>query len=195
MKFDAVVVGVSAGGLEALSVILEELPENFSVPVIIVQHRSKDEKTLLEEILQQKCRIIVRQADEKEKIEKGVVYIAPSDYHLLIEEDKTFSLTSDLRVNYSRPSIDVLFDSAADVYKDKLLGIILTGANNDGAAGLKKIKMKGGMTIAQNPETAQYHYMPTAAINAGAAQKIFELTEIKNYLIDIGKNSGQENEQ
>ena len=113
MTIEAVVIGTSAGGLHALSTLLESLPENYPLPVIIVQHRANDDRTLLEDVLSQKCKIRIRQAEEKEKIQNGVVYFAPPDYHLLIEKERTFSLTSDESVKYSRPAIDVLFETAA----------------------------------------------------------------------------------
>lgn len=188
MNYDAVVIGVSAGGLFALSGILEELPVDFPVPVIVIQHRSKDEGALLEEVLQSKCRIRIKQADEKEKIERGVVYFAPSDYHLLIEKNRSFSLSCEAPVNFSRPSIDVLFETAAGAYEDKLIGIILTGANKDGAAGIQAIKKRGGITVAQNPKTALFPVMPQAAIDTGSVQYVFDLEEVKNFLLDIGKN-------
>jgi two-component system chemotaxis response regulator CheB len=187
MKYEAVVIGASAGGLYALSAILEALPVNFRIPVIIVQHRSKDERTLLEEVLAHKCRIRIKQADEKETIEKGIVYFAPADYHLLIERNRTFSLSCDARVNFSRPSIDVLFETASEVYKNKLLAIILTGANNDGAEGMRLVKEKGGTTIAQNPLTAQYPVMPKAALDTGSIQHVLDLREIRSFLINIEK--------
>lgn len=187
MKYEAVVMGISAGGLSALTTILEAMPPNFQLPVMVVQHRSKDERTLLEDLLTMKCKIKIKQADEKEKIMKGIVYFAPPDYHLLIERDRTLSLSSDARVNFSRPSIDVLFETASGVYKNKLLAIILTGANHDGAAGIKMIKEEGGTTIAQNPVTAQYPVMPKAAIDTGSIQHILDLGEIKDFLINIGK--------
>ena len=182
MKFDAVVIGTSAGGLFALTSILEYLPEDFGLPVIVVQHRSKDEKNLLEEVLSQKCKIKIRQADEKESIRAGTVYFAPPDYHLLIERNRTFSLTSDPKVNYSRPSIDVLFETAAVVYKHRLLAIILTGANHDGAAGIKLVKEYGGTTIAQEPDSAQFPAMPKAAIDTGAIDQVLHLKEIVQFL-------------
>lgn len=185
MKYEAVVIGTSAGGLHVLSTILEALPIDFPLPIIVVQHRSKEERTLLEEILSQKCKIKIKQADEKEKIKSGIVYFAPPDYHLLIERNRCFSLSSDERVNYSRPSIDVLFETAAYVYKDKLLAIILTGANHDGAAGIAKVRKQGGTTIAQNPEDALYPAMPKAAINTACVQHIFELDKIQAFLLKI----------
>ena len=181
--YDAVVMGASAGGLYAMISILQPLPLNYPMPVIVVQHRSKDERSLLEEILQQKCNVRIKQADEKELIQSGVVYIAPPDYHLLIESNGTFSLSHDAPVNYSRPSIDVLFETAADVFKQRLLGIILTGANSDGALGIKKISLLGGTTIAQQPETTEYPEMPRAAINTGHVQHILDIKAIGDFLL------------
>ncbi len=178
-----IVIGTSAGGLSALSFILEKLSINYPFPIIIVQHRSKEPKSLLEEILQNKCKIKIKQADEKEKIQSGFVYIAPPDYHLLIENDMTFSLSTDDHVNFSRPSIDVLFESASMVYKDKLIGIILTGANSDGAKGIKIINECGGLTIAQNPIEAEFPFMPNASIQTKNIRYIMTLGEIANYLL------------
>lgn len=183
--YKAIVIGTSAGGLFAISILLEKLPEDYPIPVIIVQHRSKEPKDLLEEVLQAKCRIRIKQADEKEKIENGFVYIAPPDYHLLIEDDKTFSLTADEHVRFSRPSIDVLFETAAAVFRNTLIGIILTGANHDGAAGIKAIKKSGGITIAQAPDEAQYPFMPKAAIETRAVTHTWTLAEIQHFLLKI----------
>jgi two-component system chemotaxis response regulator CheB len=182
--YDAVVIGTSAGGLTALTTLLEQLPVNYPIPIIIVQHRSKEPRDLLEEILQTKCEMRVKQADEKEKIEKGFVYIAPPDYHLLIENDFTFSLTADEAVLYSRPSINVLFESAASVYKDKLIGVILTGANSDGAKGVSAIAANGGLTIAQKPDEAQFPTMPLASIETKKIDLIFTLAEIQSFLLN-----------
>jgi two-component system chemotaxis response regulator CheB len=184
-KFNAIVIGTSAGGLSALSALLEKLPPDYPLPIIVVQHRAKDQKDLLEEVLQLKCKIRIKQADEKEKIEKSIVYIAPPDYHLLIENDLTFSLSSDELVSYSRPSIDVLFESAAISYREALIGIILTGANNDGASGLQNIKKYGGLTMAQSPAEAQFPQMPSAAIDKGGAMLILTLKEIQKNMLDI----------
>jgi two-component system, chemotaxis family, protein-glutamate methylesterase/glutaminase len=181
--YDAIVMGASAGGLFVMTTILQQLPANYPVPVIVVQHRAKDERNLLEEVLQQKCEVRIKQADEKEVIERGTVYFAPPDYHLLIENDRTFSLSFDTPVNFSRPSIDVLFETAADVYNDRLLGVILTGANSDGARGIRKISMQGGITIAQLPETADYPEMPKAAINTGFVRYCMTPDEIGKYLL------------
>lgn len=180
-------IGTSAGGLFALSFLLEKLPAGFSLPVIIVQHRMNDQhqQELLEEILQVKCKLPVKQADEKESIVSGIVYLAPPGYHLLVETDRTFSLSVDRPVSYSRPSIDVLFETAAYVYRESLIGIILTGANKDGAAGMKVISECGGLTIAQNPDEAQYPSMPAAAIATKTVRRICTLEEICNFLLKI----------
>ena len=181
----AIVIGASAGGLYALSALLEKLPADFRLPLIVVQHRSKDHREILEEVLQSKCKVKVKQVDEKERIEDNCVYIAPPDYHLLIENDRTFSLSCDEYVRFSRPSIDVLFESAAMVYRNKLIGIILTGANNDGAAGIKTIDASGGLTIAQSPQEAQFPVMPEAAINTKGVKQIRSIAEIATFLVNI----------
>lgn len=186
-KQKAIVMGCSAGGLAALSFILEKLPANYSVPVIVVQHRIKDQRQLLEEILQNKCGIKIKQVDEKEEIKTGIVYLAPPDYHLLIEKDYTFSLSRDQPVCFSRPSIDVLFESAADVYKQDLAGIILTGSNRDGAQGMLCIKNNKGTTIAQDPQEAEFPYMPAAAIEFKGVEQVWSLTQIREFLLTLNR--------
>jgi two-component system chemotaxis response regulator CheB len=184
-NFEAVVVGVSAGGMKALKVVLGGLQETYSLPVIIVQHRHASTDNFLISYLDQRSKKEVKEAEEKEKIRENTVYIAPADYHLLIERDRTFSLSVDEQVCYARPSVDVLFESAAYVYGRKLIAIVLTGANSDGAQGLKKIKTFGGMTIAQNPESAESPVMPQAAIDTGAVDFVLELEEIPGFLQDL----------
>lgn len=186
-RYKAIVVGTSAGGLGALSSIVSALPQDFSLPIIVVQHRHKDQRTLLEEILQAKSDIIVKQADEKEPINAGTVYIAPPDYHLLIENDHTFSLTYDPHVAHSRPSIDVLFETAAAVYGRALICVLLTGANRDGTTGMKAVKNAGGLTIAQSPKEADYPYMPQSAIDSGYADHVLTLAEIQQFLLANNK--------
>ena len=186
-RYEAIVIGSSAGGLAALSAVLSNLPEYFSIPVIAVQQRTKTQNELLEELLQHKCKIKIKQAEDKEKIQNGCVYFAPPDYHLLIEENRTFSLSIDESEYFNRPSIDVLFETAAKVYKNNLIGIILTGSNQDGAEGIKKIKKQGGTTIAQNPTTAQFPVMPQAAIDTGCIDYILDTEEIQNWLLKNNK--------
>ena len=181
------VIGASAGGLFALSTLLMALPADFPLPVIVVQHRAKTERTLLEELLAQKCSLKICQAEEKESIAGAAAYFAPPDYHLLIESNHTFSLSCEARLHYSRPAIDVLFETAAGVYRHKLLAIILTGANEDGAAGMAAISQLGGTTIAHNPQTAQFPVMPAAAIATGCIRHILHLEEIRQFLLLAGE--------
>lgn len=186
--YEAIVIGTSAGGLYALIALLQDLPTDYKVPLIVVQHRAKDQKDLLEDVLQSKAKIKIKQADEKETIRAGCVYIAPPDYHLLVENDKTFSLSADDHVRYSRPSIDVLFESAALAYRRRLIGIILTGANNDGAEGARTIKQTGGLVIVQDPGEAEYSTMPRAAIETQSITYIWTLSEIGKFLLQINQN-------
>ena len=182
MEYDAVVIGVSAGGIEALTKVISRLRPDFPVPLIIVQHRSPEADDFLVGHLNEKSVVTVKEAEGREPLCPGVVYIAPPDYHLLIEEDRTFSLSQEERLHFSRPSIDVLFDTAADAFGPSLVGIILTGANSDGSAGLKKIKEGGGMTIVQDPATAYVSVMPKAAIQATEVDHILPLDEIGLFL-------------
>jgi two-component system, chemotaxis family, protein-glutamate methylesterase/glutaminase len=185
MYYQAIVMGVSSGGLNVMKIMFSLLPKSFETPIIIVQHISPNSGNLWISLLNDKSNLYIKEADEKEKIEPGIVYIAPPNYHLLIEKDKTFPLTIGERVNYARPSIDVLFESAADVYKNELIGVVLTGSNNDGAEGIKRIHDCGGLSIVQNPETAESAYMPASAIAAMQPDYILPLNEIVDLLIKI----------
>ena len=185
MKYEAIVIGVSSGGMNAMKIMFSLLPKNFSTPIIIVQHIGARSDGHFIKLLNKQSNVSIKEADEKEKIENGTVYIAPPNYHLMIERDKSFSLTIEERVNYARPAIDVLFESAADAYKDKLIGVILTGSSSDGSLGLKKIKEYGGLTIAQDPKTAESGYMPASAIAVVRMDFILSLEEIIKLLIKI----------
>jgi len=183
---EAVVIGASAGALEALSVILPALPAEFGLPLIVVVHVPPDKRSMLAELFQAKCRIPVREAEDKEPISRGTVYFAPPDYHLLIEAEKSLSLSSDEPVLFSRPSIDVLFESAADAYGSALIAIILTGANHDGAKGMKAVAEAGGVPLVQNPDGAFASAMPEAAIQMCPGARIMSLDAIAAYLQDLG---------
>lgn len=185
MYYEAIVIGTSSGGMNALKFLFSALPVDFSIPIIIVQHIGPRSDNQWIKLLNNNSKLYLKEADEKEKIEHGKVYIAPPNYHLMIERNKTFSLTIDERVNYSRPSIDVLFESAAEAYKNKLIGVILTGSNNDGTKGIKRIKEYGGLTIAQDPKTAESSYMPASAIAAIQPDYILSLEDISNLLIKL----------
>lgn len=189
MKYAAAVLGVSLGGMNALKQLIPSLPLHFSMPIVIVQHIGAHSSGNWITVLNDQSKLIVKEADEKEKIRKGSVYIAPPNYHLMIERNRTFSLSIDEKVNFARPSIDVLFETAADAYKESLIGIVLTGANADGAKGLKEIKKKGGMTIVQDPLTAEAYSMPAAAISASKVDHILPLEKIKDLLIKIDESA------
>lgn len=181
-RYEAVVMGTSAGGLAALTALFETLPARYPLPILLVQHRAKDSQDLFEEVLQRKCRIEIKQADEKERILPGRIYVAPPDYHMLVERDRTLSLSFDAPVTFSRPSIDVLFESAALVYRHKLVAIVLTGSNNDGANGIRAVGNAGGLTIAQDPKEAAYAYMAQAAIDTGKVEHVWSLAGIAQFL-------------
>lgn len=165
------------------------LPEDFRIPVIIVQHLSPLSNSEWICILNKNCALNLKEADEKEMIEPGNIYIAPPNYHLLIEKDHTFSLTTDEKVCYARPSIDVLFETAAEAFKDRLIGIVLTGSNHDGTAGLKRIKHYGGLCIVQDLEDAFSSYMPATAIAEVGPHHILALDEIVSLLLILDKEN------
>ena len=184
-RIEALVIGASAGALEALSVILPALPASFGLPVMVVVHVPPDKKSILTELFQLKCHVKVREAEDKEPIRGGTVYFAPPDYHLLIEKNKCLSLSSDEPVLFSRPSINVLFESAADAYGPALLGIVLTGANQDGADGMAAIARLGGKTLVQRPDEAFAPAMPEAALAASASARMMSLHAIAQYLQEL----------
>jgi two-component system, chemotaxis family, protein-glutamate methylesterase/glutaminase len=179
---EAVVIGASAGALEALSIILPVLPAGFRLPLLVVVHVPPDKRSVLAELFQAKCRIPVREAEDKEPISGGTVYFAPPDYHLLVEVDRSLSLSSDEPVLFSRPSIDVLFESAADAYGSALIAIILTGANQDGAKGMHAVVEAGGVALVQSPDGAFASAMPAAAIATCPCARVMSLDAIAAYL-------------
>jgi two-component system chemotaxis response regulator CheB len=179
---EAVVIGASAGALDALSSILPLLPRDFPIPLLAVVHLPPAKKSILAELLRAKCQLNVREAEDKEPILSGTAYFAAPDYHLLVEMDHRLSLSSEEPVYYSRPSIDVLFESAADVYGPGLIAVILTGANSDGAQGLKAVVKAGGVALVQRPELAQASAMPQAALNACPTALCLSVEEIAAYL-------------
>ena len=181
-SYEAVVVGVSAGGLAALVEVLPKFDINMMLPVMIVQHQSNDSDDFLVRYFDQLCRQSVREVEDKMPVESGTIYFAPANYHLLVEPDRTLSLSTEARVNYSRPSIDVLFESAADTYMDRLVGIILTGANPDGTNGAARIKELGGLIIAQDPETAEAKAMPMSVIKHVQVDHILPLNRIGDFV-------------
>lgn len=191
---DAVAIGASAGGVEALGILLPSLPKSFRPAVFVVLHIVPHRDSLLTHIFRERCVLPVSEAGDKEPIEGGHIYFAPPDYHLQVEQDRTWSLSMDEQVNFSRPSIDVLFESAAWTYGKGLLGILLTGANSDGADGMAAIMAAGGHTWAQEPSTALSDVMPLSAISRGAAGEVLTLAQMAKRLgaphDDDGARSG-----
>ena len=189
---DAIVIGTSAGGVEALSVLLPSLPEGLRAAVLVVLHLPRERPSLLVEIFTPKCRLPVREAEDKEPIEPGVVYFAPPDYHLLVDNGPRVALSADEPVNFSRPSIDVLFESAADIYGARLIGIILTGASHDGALGLEAVRCAGGVTIVQEPESAQVPTMAESALKRGPVDHVLSLEQIAGWLRALDPQASRE---
>lgn len=185
--YEAIVIGASAGGLKALKTIVQNLPAAFQTPMLVVQHLSPHSDSFMARYLNQITHMQVKEADEKEPVREGHIYIAPPNFHLLVEEDRSFSLTVDEKVNYARPSIDVLFETASIAWKDRLIGLILTGANNDGSKGMQSIKARGGLTIAQSPQSADSPEMPSAAIECGCIDHILDLSDLAGFLHQLTK--------
>ena len=184
-QIKAIAIGASAGGVEALSVLLPRLPNNLPVSLFIVLHLPRDRPSHLVDIFSHRCELPVKEAEDKELIKPGVVYFAPPGYHLLLDEGPQFALSIDELVNFSRPSIDVLFESAADVYREHLAGVILTGGNADGALGLAAIHRFGGLTIVQQPATAQNSMMPMAALEKSPVDFQLSLEEIADFFCTL----------
>lgn len=181
MSPQIIVIGASSGGLAALQVLLPELREDFPCPLAIAQHRGKEAGSGLREFMQKSCRLPIEEPEDKAPIEPGRVYLAPRDYHLLVEKG-SFALSTDAPVCYARPSINVLFETAADAYAQHAVGVILSGTNADGALGLAAIKARGGRTLVEEPATAAYRAMPEAALNATQVDRVLPLSEIAPFL-------------
>jgi len=194
-RVDAVVIGASAGGVDALLQILPAFGPATRQSIFVVIHIPRERPSLLAEIFANRCQIPVREAEDKEPIEPGTIYVAPPDYHLLIDVSAdsprrpSIALAADGLVHFSRPSVDVLFESAAETYKERLLGIILTGANADGAAGLASIARHGGVTVVQQPETAHAPLMVESALKKGPVDFVLSLSEIARVCDGLSKDA------
>lgn len=184
MAYDLVAIGTSLGGLSALKILLEYIPKEFPAALAIVQHRHRESDQALSAFLQKFTVLPVHEVEDKERILPGHVYFAPADYHLLVEYEH-FSLSVDAPVSYARPSIDVLLESAADIYGKRVIGVLLTGANQDGVRGLSTVQARGGTTIVQAPDTAESPILPSAAIAALAVDWVLPLTQIAPHLIHL----------
>lgn len=187
---DAVVIGASAGGVEVLSVLLPNVPSACSLPFMLVMHIPRERPSLLVEVFSSRCCLPVREAEDKEPVQPGTVYVAPPDYHLLIDQGPALALSDDEPVHFSRPSIDVLFESAADIYSERLMGIILTGANRDGATGLAAIARAGGRTIVQDPSRAAASYLPAAALQEGPVDAVLSVQQLQELFAELGRRDG-----
>ena len=181
MRPSVVVIGTSAGGLKALERVLGGLPPEFPVPIVAVQHRSRESEAFAS-VMQSLVKLPVDEAEDKEPLAAPHVYVAPPDYHLLLEPGR-LALSTDEPVSFSRPSIDVLFESAADAYGPSVLAVLLTGANQDGTRGLSRIRAAGGYAIVQDPMTAESPEMPAAAISSGAVDRVLSLGDIAGELV------------
>ncbi|MET1079451.1 MAG: chemotaxis protein CheB [Pseudomonas sp.] len=183
----AVVVGASAGGVEALLQIFADLGADFHLPIVVVLHLPDDRLSQLAEVFQQRLPLRVKEADDKETLARGVLYFAPPGYHLSIERDHSLSLSREEPLHYSRPSIDILFESAVEAFDAGLLGILLTGASHDGAAGLARIKAQGGLTVVQDPRQALVATMPEAALALHQPDYLLQLADIRALLVELDK--------
>lgn len=188
-RVQAVVIGASAGGVDALMDILPGLPASFGLPLVVLLHLSESHHSQLAEIFRRRMSLQVREAADKETLMPGTLYFAPPGYHLLVETDHSLSLSCEPQVHFSRPSIDVLMESAADAYGPNLAGILLTGANADGARGLDKIGRQGGLSVVQDPAEAHMPAMPQAAIRLRQPDLVLDLKSIHSLLLEMGKNS------
>jgi two-component system chemotaxis response regulator CheB len=194
MPYNLIMIGCSLGGLKALQILLSGMPRSCNTPVIIVQHRDRDINTggLLSEILQKSSGMVLEEAEDKTPIVPSHVYLAPADYHLLVEHDR-LELSTELPVAFARPSIDVAFESAARCYGESLIGVILTGTGADGANGLSQIERRGGIAIVQDPKTAEQPSMPRAAIAATKAARVLPLDSIAGYLCSLNNDGERKN--
>jgi len=183
--YKAIVIGTSFGGIEALKATLPLFKKDFPLAILVVIHMGKMNNDLFIRNMNDICQMYVKEAEDKENIEIGTIYFAPPNYHLQVENDYTISLSSEEKVNYSRPSIDILFETAAWCYKQELIGVLLTGLNNDGAMGLLAIKTNGGICLCENPNTAVASIMPQAGINATKPELILELHQIAEKLNEL----------
>jgi two-component system chemotaxis response regulator CheB len=186
-QYKAIVIGGSAGSFQVISKILNGLPSDFELPIIMCLHRLKHVRHGFVEALNIKSKTTIEEPSDKDPVKKGKIYLAPANYHMAIELGNTFSLSTEEMVNNSRPSIDITLESAAYVYKNKLIGILLSGANRDGAMGMKKIKDRGGLTIVQEPTECMIDTMPTSALKVTPIDYVLTVQQILELLLELDK--------
>jgi two-component system, chemotaxis family, protein-glutamate methylesterase/glutaminase len=187
-QIELIVIGCSLGGMNALQTIFSSLTDEFCVPIAVVQHRHKASNESLPAYFRRESHLCVVDAEDKQPIAPACIYLAPANYHLLVERG-FFSLSVDAAVGFSRPSIDVLFESAADAYRENLAGVVLTGANADGAQGAQKLKRRGGFLVVQDPATAEAPTMPQAVIDSARVDRILPLDRIGPFLVELCRSS------
>jgi two-component system chemotaxis response regulator CheB len=185
--YRVIIIGGSAGSLHVLMQILPELPLNKSLAIVIVVHRKSSDEETLEELIQLKSKTEVRPVEDKISLLPGYIYVAPSNYHLLFEKNNLLALDTSEKINYSRPSIDVSFESAAEVYKDKLTGVLLSGSNTDGTKGLIAIKSNGGTIVVQDPNSAEMPFMPNYAIQNTTPDFILDIPQMIDFILNLDK--------
>jgi two-component system, chemotaxis family, protein-glutamate methylesterase/glutaminase len=190
-RIDAIVIGTSAGGVEALARILPSIPATLAAAILIVVHVPRERPSLLTDIFRMKCKLAVEEAVDKAEIKPGCIYFAPPDYHLLVDLGPAIALSVDDVVQFSRPSIDVLFESAADVYGTRLLGVLLTGGNEDGAAGMAYIAQCGGSTVLQDPGEALAATMPEGALKVMKPTHVMRLDDIRDLLMALAAKTNR----
>jgi len=190
MPYSVVAIGTSWGGLTALTTLLGGLPADFSIPVVVVQHRSNDSERLLGQLLQDATDLRVCEIEDKDELTPGTVHLAPANYHVLIDQGYV-SLTLEEPVRFSRPSIDVMLTSAADTYGTAAIGVVLTGANEDGARGLAQIMKRGGLGLVQDPKTAEVPIMPAAAIRAVPTAEVLPLDRLVSRLVELSSDNAK----
>ncbi len=183
--YDIIAMAASAGGLTALGEILAQLPPEFPATVVVVQHLDPRHRSLMSEILSRRTPLAVKQAEDGEPLQPATVYIAPPNYHILVNSDRTISLTQSELVHFVRPSADLLFESVAGSYKERSIAVVLTGTGSDGSMGVQAIRNMGGTVIAQNETTSEFFGMPQAAINTGSVDFILGLDEIAPALVTL----------
>lgn len=196
LDYRLVVLGCSWGGFKALRRIFTDLPADFPVPIVVAQHRLAQAGDGLDASMQSASRLPITDVTDKEPLVGGAIYLAPSDYHTIVE-GKSLALSTEDAVNFARPSIDVLFESAADSYRDSLIAVILTGANEDGAQGLLRVRELGGYTIVEDPGSAVRREMPDAALGKVRPDRVLRLEEIGPHLVElcmtkVGGNDGRQ---
>lgn len=179
---DIVVIGSSSGGISALEKLLKAFDNKLDVTIVIAQHMSPDSGDSIKKLLKKYSTIELKEPIDKEELQSGCIYIAPADYHLLIERAGYFAVNLGPKVNFCRPSVDLLFETAAEAFPERVLGVVLTGANGDGTEGCRHIKKFNGLVVAQNPDEAQINVMPLSVINAGLADYVLSLKEISDMI-------------